>query len=89
MMYGYIMQRTQISLTREDRNLLDQEAARTGRSISALIREAVTKTYGPQSDASADLQALDRAFGAWSARSFDGERYVDELRSGSRLDWDR
>ena len=46
MMYTYIMQRTQISLTAEERRALDEEAARTGRSISALIRDAVEIVYG-------------------------------------------
>lgn len=77
--------RTQISLTVEERRLLDAEMARTGRSLSALIRDAVTKTYGSGRDADADLQAIDAAFGAWSDRDFDGEAYVEGLRSGHRL----
>lgn len=80
------MLRTQISLTVEERRLLDEEAARTGRSISALIRDAVSATYGPGRDAEADLRAIDSAFGAWGERDIDGEEYVERLRSGSRLD---
>lgn len=80
------MLRTQISLTVEERRLLDREAARTGRSISALIRDAVSTTYGPGRDADADLRAIDTALGAWGERDFDGEAYVERLRSGSRLD---
>jgi hypothetical protein len=80
------MLRTQISLTVEERRLLDEEAARTGRSISALIRDAVSATYGPGRDAEADLGAIDSAFGAWGERDIDGEEYVERLRSGSRLD---
>lgn len=80
------MQRTQISLTPEDRQLLDTEAARTGRSISALIRDAVTVVYGPKRDAEADLAAVRSAFGAWGERDIDGEERVERLRTGRRLD---
>jgi hypothetical protein len=80
------MRRTQISLTSEDRRLLDDEAARTGRSISALIRDAVTHTYGSARSADDDLRAIDAAFGAWRDRAVDGETYVESLRSGRRLD---
>ena len=85
MMYDYIMLRTQISLTPEERMLLDAEAARTGRSISALIRDAVSKTYSSGRDTEADLQAIDAAFGAWEGRDLDGEAFVEHLRSGARL----
>lgn len=86
MMYSYIMQRTQISLTEEDRSILDAEAARTGRSISALIRDAVTQTYGFRRDADADVRAIDAALGAWRGRDLDGAEYVESLRSGSRIE---
>ncbi|WP_091183631.1 ribbon-helix-helix protein, CopG family [Paramicrobacterium humi] len=79
------MQRTQISLSEEERRLLDAEAARTGRSLSALIRDAVTLAYGSRRDTEAGLRAISEAFGAWSDRDFDGEEYVERLRSGSRL----
>ena len=85
MMYDYIMLRTQISLTLEDRHLLDLEAERTGRSISALIRDAVVATYGRDRDPAADLRAIDLALGAWNDRQVDGEEYVERLRSGDRL----
>lgn len=84
-MYDYIMMRTQISLTEENRRILDAESARTGRSISALIRDAVMRTYGFQTDAKADVQAIDAAVGAWRDRDVDGAEYVEILRSGDRL----
>ncbi|TFV57306.1 CopG family transcriptional regulator [Geodermatophilus sp. DF01-2] len=78
------MQRTQISLTEEERRLLDNEAARTGRSISALIRDAVRATYATDRSVDADLAALRRAAGAWQGRDEDGAEWVDRLRSGRR-----
>lgn len=83
-MYSYIMMRTQISLTAEDRRLLDDAAARTGRSISSLIREAVEHTYGSARDRDADLRAIDNAVGAWGERDVDGEAYVESIRTGTR-----
>jgi hypothetical protein len=79
------MLRTQISLTAEERRLLDAEAARTGRSISALIRDAVNAAYGTQQNATADRRAIQAALGAWQRRGVDGAAYVEQVRSGGRL----
>ncbi|MGH8862376.1 MAG: CopG family transcriptional regulator [Jatrophihabitantaceae bacterium] len=80
-----MMSRTQISLTSEERRLLDAAAARTGRSIAALIRDAVRTVYGAQRSNEEDLAAMRRAFGAWKDHDLDGAEWVDNLRSGSRL----
>lgn len=84
-MYVYIVMGTQISLTPEARRLLDAEAQRSGRSISALIRRAVEATYGTERSSGEDLAAMRRAFGAWQDRDGDGATWVDQRRSGARL----
>ena len=79
------MKRTQISLTRYERSLLDAEAAQTGKSIAALIRDAVRATYGESTSVSDDLTVIDASFGSWERRDEDGAAYVERLRSGARL----
>lgn len=85
-MYNYIMMRTQISLNDEQREALDRAAARTGRSMSALIRDAIDAHYGLVDDAEQDLAAMRRARGAWQGRDLDGAAWVETLRTGSRLE---
>ncbi len=84
-MYNYIMQRTQISLTLEERKVLDAESARSGKSLSALIRDAVERVYGSSRSSADDLDIMRQTFGVWSDRSEDGATMVEGLRSGSRL----
>ncbi len=81
----FIVLRTQISLTDEERRVLDAVSARTGRSISALIRDAVDAVYGSERSAPDDLAAMRRAFGAWKGRDMDGATWVEQARSGRRL----
>lgn len=74
-----MMLRTQISLTEEGRRALDTASARTGRSMSALIRDAVDAMYGDKRSAEHDLTAMRRAFGSWT------DREMSDKRSGRRL----
>lgn len=79
------MLRTQISLTADERAALDAASARTGRSISALIRDAVDATYGGERSTADDLATMRRARGAWADRDLDGAAWVEQLRSGHRI----
>jgi hypothetical protein len=85
MMYTYIMQRTQISLTAAERQVLDAEVARTGKSLSALIREAVESVYGTWRSSADDLVLMRQSFGSWADREENGASMVERLRSGSRI----
>ena len=80
------MLRTQISLTVEERRLLDDESKKTGRSIASLIRIAVNQTYGTDRSADYAIALLRQCFGVWDPSPESGEEYVNRLRSGSRLD---
>jgi len=91
------MLRTQISLTPEGRRALDAEAARTGRSISALILDAVEATYGAERCSGDDPAAMGGAFGSWKDRELEGAAWAEPaalwrpghrcpgIRAGSRL----
>lgn len=76
--------RTQISLSDEDRQVLDHVSRRTGRSMSALIREAIQATYKSSPTTDEVLAALDATYGVVDIDE-DGAASVESIRSGRRL----
>jgi len=81
-MYTYIMERTQIYLTRRESAVLARRSKETGRTRSQLIREAIEAQYLASAE-SADLdEALAETAGLWADRAETGEAYVERARSG-------
>lgn len=85
-MYTYIVERTQIYLSKEQANALDREAKRTGTTRSHLIREAIDQAYVVSPDRERVLAGLRASAGAWKDRAETGEEYVERMRSGRRLE---
>lgn len=81
-MYTYIVERTQIYLTRRESAALAKRSRETGRTRSQLIREAIAAQYLPETDAAALVEALDATSGIWADRQESGEAYVDRVRPG-------
>lgn len=81
--------RTEVSLSDDQFARLCEESRQTGLSLSELVGRAIERAYDqPLTDAAREalledrLEALERSFGAWSDRDFDGEEYVERLRRG-------
>ncbi len=85
-MYTYIMDRTQIYLSREQATALDREARRRGTTRSHLIREAIDQTYVVDPDRERVMAGLRASAGGWKGRSETGEAYVERIRGGRRLE---
>ena len=81
-MYVYIMQRTQIYLTKRESEALARASRETGRTRSQLIREAVEATYLTAMDEEGLLGELASTAGLWSDRVETGEAAVERLRRG-------
>lgn len=84
-MYTYIMERTQIYLSREQAAALDREAKRTGTTRSHLIREAIEARYSTPQDREQIDSALRESAGLWRDRTESGEAYVERVRTDRRL----
>ena len=77
-----VSHRAQVTLTDEQYSRLREEARRTGLSFAELLRRAVDGSYEEPPTTEDRLQALERSFGAWKGRDFDGKEYVERLRRG-------
>lgn len=70
--------RTQIYLTKQQRRELDARRKREGKTLAAVVRDAVDAYIATDQATAADLQAvLDRTFGS-----------IPELEVPSRDEWD-
>jgi len=78
-MYSDVMHRTQIYLTAEESELLDQAERATGASRSELIRRAIRQAYSGRQQADR-LAALQASAGIWRDRGFTGAEYVAAIR---------
>jgi hypothetical protein len=76
------MQRTQIYLTDDEQNAIRQIGLRTGRSQSALIREAIDRYIG-ESLPSAKQGRRMAAFAMWEGR--DDLPSLEQLRAEERV----
>lgn len=84
-MYTYIVERTQIYLTKRESTALDKAARETGRTKSQLIREAIEARYLTTQNEEL-VEALRRTAGLWADRTETGEEYVERMRGGRRLE---
>ena len=83
-MYTCTMRRTQVYLTDAESTALDRAAAKTGRSRSYLIRDAIAQRYLSTPVGEDAAQVLLACAGAWAGRTDieSGEAFVDERRGG-------
>ncbi len=82
MVYTYIMQRTQIYLTKREVAALEAASRATGQTRSDLIREAIEARYLTPRDEAETLEALEATAGLWAQQTETGAEYVDRVRSG-------
>lgn len=73
------MNRTQIYLGDDERELLARASRATGASTSELIRRAIRGMFGERTKEE-KLEALRAGAGLWADRGFTGAEYVDAIR---------
>ena len=76
------MNRTQIYLGEDERELLERMSKVTGASASELIRRAIRSTYRLELTTEEKLRLLESSAGSWKDRDFTGAEYVDAIRGG-------
>lgn len=76
------LHRTQVLLEQERWQQLRAESARTGRSLSELIRGALAEKYDRAARREQLRLALEATFGIWEDMELDGEAYVESIRPG-------
>jgi len=78
------LQRTQVYLTRSERNALDRAQQESGVTQSELVRRAIDRVYlGRERLTRAERLRIARAAaGAWAERDETGAAYVERVRSG-------
>ena len=81
MVYTYIVERTQIYLTKKEMVALARASRETGRTKSQLIRDAIEAQYLTPSSQKT-LEVLERTAGLWADRTETGEAYVERMRPG-------
>lgn len=81
-MYTYIMERTQIYLTRRESATLAKLSKQTGRTRSQLVREAIAAQYLGSADTAELSAVLEATAGLWADRTESGAAYVRRLRRG-------
>jgi hypothetical protein len=82
------MHRTQITLTDGQYERLRRESDSSGLSMAEIVRRKLDAAEGRES-VDQRRRSLRASAGAWRDRDFDGEQYVEQIRSqglGERLD---
>lgn len=78
------LRRTQIYLTRSERNALDRVQQESGVTQSELVRRAIDRVYLGRERLTRPerLRIARAAAGAWAGRDETGAAYVERVRSG-------